>query len=611
MPDFYLIDQSLKGVGGHHFDYTQLVAQAAAAAGRKVVIGCHRKFRHPALLAGAYDFVVRSCFRFTTYAACSNLIGIQDMISGRKQGRFLPRFSRCWNFARQWIHSGTSRNTPVPLSDAFTTEQQERIHAFANDLESFFQRPLASGDVVFFPTLSDLEAEGLRLFLSGRPDALAANWHIQFHFPLFRGRTPSYPLQLGRIDALKNTLDALRQLPANIRYYVTSETLRQQYRMTGFDFENLAYPIHPDFQAGSIRKKSPSKTARLAFAGAIRQEKGKGRLERLIDGIRQGLGSTATICVQKKKPGGWSRLRSFWKKRRPDPPNMETYPFPLGPEDYREFIRSADLGLLTTYDPDAYFSRRAGILGEYLAAGVPVIVPAGSWLADQIDVQQQQYLHQLVEGQAELETGVSMTQCEILRVRPLSESTDSRCRTVARFELRELGSPQHFDYHLLVIEFDARIPNEAGNYFRVSATTDSPETQLTPAIQTIGQDPRQKRRRVAFRLRTVPGSDQQSAKVAITIEPAFDETPWQLENLAAVSIQSAKPIPRSSTGLIAASVEQTPMLAREVIEQYEHYRGTAEAAAPTWYAKHDPRLTVETLIRHSGSQPNEFKDEAA
>ena len=44
------------------------------------------------------------------------------------------------------------------------------------------------------------------------------------------------------------------------------------------------------------------------------------------------------------------------------------------------------------YDSERYYARCSGVLLEMLCAGVPVIVPAGSWLAAQIADENQRWL---------------------------------------------------------------------------------------------------------------------------------------------------------------------------------------------------------------------------
>ncbi len=57
-------------------------------------------------------------------------------------------------------------------------------------------------------------------------------------------------------------------------------------------------------------------------------------------------------------------------------------------------MRQTDIGLLL-YNADDYYARLSGILVEQLAAGIPVIVPAGCWLAEQLAEPNWQHLDRL------------------------------------------------------------------------------------------------------------------------------------------------------------------------------------------------------------------------
>jgi hypothetical protein len=55
---------------------------------------------------------------------------------------------------------------------------------------------------------------------------------------------------------------------------------------------------------------------------------------------------------------------------------------PLTPEVYYRELAGMDV-LLCPYDPAAYRNRSSGALAEAAAAGIPTVVPAGTWLARQ------------------------------------------------------------------------------------------------------------------------------------------------------------------------------------------------------------------------------------
>lgn len=587
MGKFYLVDQSLKGPGGHHFDYTRLLAAAASESSWEVVVGCHRKFRPPE----SFDsFGVSNCFRHSTYASCSFLVGIQDMVSQRKPG-IVTRVKR-------WF--GLDNDSQVGTKRA----QERRIQSFSADCHSLFQNPLTSDDIIFFTTISDLEVEGLCRFVESRTDAALANWHLQFHFPIYRGRTPEYRGQSNPLDQIKRSLQILRDLlGSQVFFYVTSDNLKDQYDRLGFKFEELAYPVNPDMFAnknssGNNRPALPGVKGvhRITLAGANRHEKGQLDARTLSDQLASRLDVPFRLCVQAKRPKLLKRIENLFGTNEASP-NIEVQNFPLSDEDYRSLISGTSVGLLTNYDSQVYFSRRAGILGEYLCAGIPVIVPAGSWLSDQLEPLQQSHLERLCSDPS----------IESDRHRPKRTVNHSSGATTATFEFHPHGLPDHKnDSELLILEFDVIKPESHGHYFRVdlSQPDGNHENVLS---QVVGKGRQRTTQRVAFyggleaslEEKGLGKSDGFETEYTFQISPAFHSADWQIERVRLTHLRDSRPIPRSVVGLTAATPEQTASLALEMIRQYDHYRQSALNYSAAWFARHDPSLTFQTLVDHS------------
>lgn len=582
MGQFYLIDQSLKGMGGHHYDYTHLLAEAALAAEWSVVIGCHRKFPRdvfPVPSGSHAELQIRNIFRHTTYARCSSLVGIQEMVHRRRRSP-LDRLLRAIGLA------GDGRRQRE-------RERERRIEAFRRDCEALFDRPLTRGDLIFFTTLSDLEVEGLYRFLRQRADARLANWHLQFHFPLFLGRTADYESQLENLEGLSPGLRKLKSLAdTRVRFHVTSDTLRQQYERTGFEFHELPYPVNPRLRLAASPATGddlqPPEVIRLTIAGAIRGEKGGSGVDALLSELEREIETPFCLRVQRKRPKLLQRLRNRFQPPA-ESPHLEVHGYPLDNTDYRSLVTTSSIGLLTTYDSRTYFARRAGILGEYLSAGVPVIVPAGCWLADQVEREQRRYLRDILSHHA-------------LHQRPLqprSTATQSTGRTIASFDASRTGGNSSSDKTLYILQFDAIEPSTAGHYFRVRLQVPD-GTSGAEHDQVIGRDPSTARQLVAFYL---PGnladSGGPAAELSLEISPAFGGSRWQIENISLTQVTGAKPLPRSVVGLVAAEVSQTAALTNEMIAHYSHYRRSAVAFAEQWFARHDPRVTFQTLVNDS------------
>src|SRR5688572_26061753 len=100
MSRFVLIDHSLKGVGGHHFEYATHVLAAARRAGFEAILATHRKFSPSA--ARLADCPVHPLFRQTTYGADTLFRsggGREHRLFSRLGTRLLGRLSRSWTRA--------------------------------------------------------------------------------------------------------------------------------------------------------------------------------------------------------------------------------------------------------------------------------------------------------------------------------------------------------------------------------------------------------------------------------------------------------------------------------------------------------------------------------
>lgn len=64
-------------------------------------------------------------------------------------------------------------------------------------------------------------------------------------------------------------------------------------------------------------------------------------------------------------------------------PNVNLLRDPIGQQQYNGYLFSADL-ILLPYQVERYVSRTSGILAEAICAGVPAIVPHGTWLSEQV-----------------------------------------------------------------------------------------------------------------------------------------------------------------------------------------------------------------------------------
>ena len=70
-----------------------------------------------------------------------------------------------------------------------------------------------------------------------------------------------------------------------------------------------------------------------------------------------------------------------------------------------------------------------------------------------------------------------------------------------------------------------------------------------------------------------------------------------------MTVESDRQTPRGAVGLVAADIDQFPLLLAEIIEHYPHYRQTALGMARRWTELHNPAHVVAELLSQRPSIP--------
>lgn len=631
MERLFLIDHSLRDTGGHHFDYVRSVANAARERGIGVTIGCHQdlaeadRANSTPLSESLHQLGdVRAVFRETVYQGESWLAGLRR---SKRTGPLVDSDfaakpdsgskSRSWNIlSGGWLSS---------LKQRLAHDRRERVikHFSAGCRDFFYFQAPRAGDQVLVAAASELEVAGAVEFLAAHPDALMAKWHFLFHFNLFDGWTSEYESQ--RVAALRTRRElqaAIRKLPADsLRFYATTETLADQFNSLGAArFAALPYPISSDFlpannaarSNSSMKFSSPSdaKPVTLVCAGATRREKGQASsLQGLVDQINGSLLQTgkAKLVVQRpeqKRLGkSWLELSLGDDERATSNSGsaatignpIEYAAHPLPRNEYRQLLGSADVGLFC-YDARSYFSRCAGILVEMLACGKPVIVPAGTWLADQI---QQPIQHHIKHFQG---LNVSRNRCvysDFLFDHENVPGPDG----VWSFD----EGPHPFvaavdcerDDRVAVVRFDWHWPKQHGIYARVECIQrDAEDRMISETAQAIGTSRDDGSSRLMFRLQP------DCHRVEWRLTNAFGRGTVMIRNFSMdlYSSQSvATECPVGAVGVIAASQQELPQCVAEVVAHISHYRKTAQQFSPAWIHRHHPQRTVDWMFGSSAS----------
>ncbi len=527
MPKFVLIDHSLKDLGGHHYPYAYSVLAAAQHAGWQPVLATHRRFAQQAGLPP--DWRVHALYTHESYSR--HTLDTQAQLKARPPGDTPGH----WRRARHW----------------WATRMRMRLASrFARDCAQLFKiEPVGPGDAVFVATTSELDLSGLTAFLGRSGAGLDCDWHLQFHFGVFHGREPDYPAQATAEEAVRRSfLRSLSQSGAQrLHFYCTTEQLTAQYRRLGVAaFTTLPYPVHELFRPRAVAH-SPAAPLRIACLGHSRREKGYVQLPEVLRSLWSdwfAVGRAQLVLqTRHRRP---RRALEHLVASLPDLSGAQTaldfagFPLPLAA--YAQLLGSADVGLML-YDPTRYYARCSGVLLEMLCAGVPVLVPAGGWLADQIEGTNQRYLDEVA----------------------LRAPAATPCPAGGAIEVRE-------GQQSLLITCQWRPEAGAGEYLRLEfMMQDGAGARLGGATAILG--PRTPSSPVRTLLRLPPGCTgvQMSMHNAWQhgIAPAT-QPEWTL-------LPEATPM--GALGLTIAAGGEVPRLLRDVLEHCDHYRARVIAHA--------------------------------
>jgi hypothetical protein len=669
LDNFFIIDHSLRQAGGHHFDYVKCVAEASCELGYRTIIGANQKFRrsraarrhqlashiessarqtsHFDTFPQLSDFAeVRCLFRDTTYQKDSYLAGLQHL----KRSKF-----------DQFAATAPNRNLLKKASDNIRCRLSRRarrkfICRFAMDCDRFFANTtFTPNDHVFFTTVSELELMGLAIYLSNNLKTEMANWHLQFHYNLFDGRTPEYDAQSFREKLVTGCVrTSLSRLSGHqINLYTTSEALADQFnRLKEANFEKLPYPINPKFApqknlrrqfaisvpyenavvneaaakdsttdlqstrdpgSGFGLRSSESdlefpqsfdnqnfdRALRLVCPGEFRREKGCANyLQNLVDRLWPDYLATGKVQVVVQRPKrNWPRKEKIEltipNQQSSDTfhstPPIEYLQHPLSEEDYEQLIDSTDCGLLF-YDSRAYFSRRAGVLGELLASGKPVIVSAGSWLAQQI---QQQYFSHVDKLSRDYPIARS------LELNSLDWNSDNvpMAGGLVSFDRAnhpfEFSVDREFEEGIAIIRFGWQWPKCMGVDCQINVQQFDQHNQIVhEGLQVVGQLPDSPEALAAFRIHS------QTASMKFTLRNAFHDSTASIKQLQLEFLNVSQPwdVPLGAVGVIAAGRDDLFNAVEEITRHLGHYQATANAFSKPWYNAHSATRTVSRLV---------------
>ena len=685
MRQFVLIDQSIRGLTGHHYEYAVHVLGAAEKAGYQPILAANRKFtgqdekgwpifreyqfgfwsepgkrqfdRRPKEFIRRMRFLVRCklCYSalglfwlgrtdrakylarkprglsgFLTRTLGLLLIAVAKVLRLPGLLLLLPfwvialSLVGLWEFLRlvarppafqryvQAVLLELRKYAGFLRAVARSAGLQGKAHgqserdsesmaaAFGRDTRNLFSKViLQSGDVVFVPTISHRDLLGLLDFFQAGKIPAGASWHFLFRRNLYRGTLEESSNCVAEVTEIQSALQNFQEKIGGheVFFYTDSTELTRQYdQLETFSFHTL--PIPHTYSGGDATPAAGP--LRVTYLGDARREKGYHLLPTIVGDLRQEvLAGKLQFVFQSNYniPGGEPEAVVARAQLESFPESMvQLRKEALSSEDYKSLLLSSDITILP-YDRNNYGARSSGVLVESLAAGIPVIVPAGTWLSRQL----------LTIGYADEPARLRMEMRVIQSLNPsslfwcwhgapgVSALVDGKLepgyesKTYCWLDVPELATD---------LLFTARFSAPPYEGFLWITQVDHNRTPIGPVRRSYLQcDEKDGKLSVVCHL------SAQARILWIAVGSTHENARVQIEDVQINLLRQpqGESIPSGAAGLVYQEVGDIPALIREVAGHYPHYRRTAAEFARKWRSFHNADRLVADLTQNASS----------
>ena len=683
MRQFVLIDHSIRGLTGHHYEYAVHVLGAAAKAGYQPLLAVNRKFTGqgeknwrvfpeyefgfwseprkrpmaPALLERARQiwFLARCKLRFSFLGLAwlgrndwakylslrpsgfsgfvTHVLGVLfivvmkglrlagllillpfgvlalplsalwELLKLLVRPPFFQRYVRALVQELKTYAEFTKAVLPSSGRNSLGGEKRSRASgrtaaAFGRDTGNLFNKVhLQAGDVVFLPTVSHRDLLGLLEFF--RADGLSsdATWHFLFRRDLYPGTPEDLPESAEEVAEIRSAFQTFQREigERKVFFYTDSAELTRQYeRLETFPFHTLSIPHTYSARDASVGEGP----LRVTYLGDARREKGYHLLPKIAGDLKQeGLAGKLRFVFQSNYnvPGGEPEAVVARGQLESFPESMVSlYKQALSTTDYKALLLSSGITILP-YDRTSYGARNSGVLVESLAAGIPVIVPAGTWLSRQLLTAGCRDPHERLRNEMTVVESLSGSSLSWTRHGSPDVSALVDGKLEAGFEDKAIcwvDVPEPATHLLLALRFSKR-PHDGCLWITELDEDDADVGPFKRAHLQGDEDQGQ--------CSVVHCLSPQARKLWVAAGSAHQNARVQIEDARIDLLQQppGRSVPRGAAGLAYQEAEEIPELIREIAGHYAHYRRTAAEFAVQWRNFHNADRIVADVARNA------------
>ena len=553
---FLLIDGSITGLGGHHYQYALHCLRAADSMGYETYLATNRRNKDK---GGAW----------TVIPAYRNGFWDNDGYSQRI-GALHTWFSR----TRFKVPASLALRVFGPLILRRILDGG-RTKEFAEDTSELLSKvPLKKGDIAFVPTC------GLTELLGASEAGGSGTWNFLFRRNIHVGSPHSYSYTYIKLRLLKTAFSRFARRPGvRARFWTDSDQLTAEYRMVEPSFATLPIP-HT-----SPKPENPPDGTTVSYLGDARAEKGYHHLPRTVGDLWKSHVEPGRLkfVIQSNYnvPGGEpaAAVARNQMEQMASPGKLEIITEPLGAAEYENAIAGSS-ALLLPYDPQNYYARSSGICVEALAQGIPVIAPAGSWLARQFAAELYKYHDGLRAGALEerrMSAGLEF------------ESGCGKKTPPARLDRR---CPR----------MRAKMPAKGADW--VLARLDFGSGNSAPGAKILLRQEDGAGRTLAESGHALERTDLGYATCLARLDPDAELLEAAAENVFLESVLEVSDVSvsllkgRFQLGAVGIAYDDPSKISEcvaDLADNANHYRTTARLFSDSYYARHNARSLVEKL----------------
>jgi len=440
MKKFIIIDHSLCNLQGHHYECSISVAEAAVRAGYQPIILAHKALSRSLLSTKIRIMPVFDVDWFNQPIVIDEEKDNREKLKNIEKKTFKESINYqlyLWNYkypkwsifgekvegstkrSKEWLKKDWQLLRSIPLSNTLwgllkiiwglirfifelgikgiskivnksnklSQNLVTKNQSFTDTLVAILPTlHLTPEDHVLIHTFGIEQLEELYYFLEKSDRVSLPTYHL-----LLRRDTDEPLVINAKGMGLKICLQTFydSQLwPNSIRFYTDTEDLvRKHNALSPVQLSQVPIPFRQEKLVNPLTQEIKD-FVHIVYLGDARSEKGYQHLPNLIDALwstyLQSNKVKFTIQSNYNVQGGEVEILAAKLALSQYPESkIKLIDHPMQPDDYYQLLASADIVVLP-YNPQNY-QRTSGVLTEALAAGKPVVVPDGSWLAQQVD----------------------------------------------------------------------------------------------------------------------------------------------------------------------------------------------------------------------------------